>query len=69
MPADQGPPPGEVLAALVAALRAELADALGALEEARADLGRARERIAELEARLAQRQPRPVRHAGQVLAL
>lgn len=38
----------------MAALRAELADALGALEEARAELGRARERITELEARLAQ---------------
>ena len=38
----------------MAALRAELADALGALEEARAEPGRARERIAELEARLAQ---------------
>jgi len=47
MPADQGPPPYEVLAALVVSLRRELADA-------RAELGRSRERIAELEARLAQ---------------
>jgi transposase len=47
MPADQGPPPYEVLAALVVSLRRELADA-------RAELGRPRERIAELEARLAQ---------------
>ena len=54
MPADQGPPSYEVLAALVALLRQELADALGVLEETRAELGRARERIAELEARLNQ---------------
>ena len=48
MPADREPPPPyEVLAALVASLRAELADT-------RAELGRALERIAELEARLAQ---------------
>jgi transposase len=47
VPADQGQPPYEVLAALVASLRQELA-------EARAELERARERIAELEARLAQ---------------
>ena len=43
-----------MLAALVASLRQELADALAALEETRAELGRERERIAELEARLAQ---------------
>jgi transposase len=43
-----------VLAALVASLRRELAGALGALEETRAELRRARERIAELEARLKQ---------------
>ena len=43
-----------MLAALVASLRGELAEALGALEETRAELGRARERIAELEARLKQ---------------
>jgi len=47
VPADQGPPSSEVLAALVASLRGELA-------EARAELERARERIAELEARLRQ---------------
>jgi transposase len=47
VPAEQGPPPSEVLAALVVSLRQELA-------EARAELERARERIAELEARLAQ---------------
>jgi transposase len=41
-----------VLAALVASLRRELADAVSALGEAHAELGRARERIAELEARL-----------------
>jgi transposase len=49
---DQGPPPYEVLAGLVASLRRELAAALGALEETRAELGQARERITELEARL-----------------
>jgi transposase len=43
-----------VLAAFVASLRWELAGALGALEETRAELRRARERIAELEARLKQ---------------
>jgi transposase len=53
-PDDQGLPPDEVLAALVASLRQELADAAGALAETRAELGRARERIAELEARLKQ---------------
>jgi transposase len=47
VPGDQGPPPYEVLAALVVSLRREVA-------EAQAELGRARERIAELEARLAQ---------------
>jgi transposase len=47
VPAEQGPPAYEVLAALVESLRAELA-------EARAELARARERIAELEARLTQ---------------
>ena len=39
---------------LVASLRRELAEAVGALEQARAELARARERIAELEARLRQ---------------
>ena len=54
MPAEEGPPSYEVLAALVASLRRELADALAVVEESRAELGRARERIAELEARLGQ---------------
>ena len=54
MPADEGPPSQEVLAALVASLRRELAEAAGALEEMRGELARARERIAELEARLRQ---------------
>ena len=43
-----------MLAGLVASLRGELADALTALEQARAELAKARERIAELEARLRQ---------------
>jgi hypothetical protein len=43
-----------VLAALVASLRRELADTLAVVEEIRAELGRARERIAKLEARLRQ---------------
>ena len=47
-------PPYEVLAALVASLRRELADAVAALGQARAELAEARERIAELEARLKQ---------------
>jgi transposase len=54
VPGDEGPPPYEVLAGLVASLRGELADALTALEQARAELAEARERIAELEARLRQ---------------
>ena len=49
MPGDEEePPPYEVLAALVASLRRELAGAVAALGQARADLARARERIAEL---------------------
>jgi hypothetical protein len=52
VPAGQGPPSYDVLAALVASLRQELADALGALKETPAELER--ERIAELEARLNQ---------------
>jgi transposase len=52
--ADQGSAPYEVLAALVASLRQELADALAALGETRTELGRERERVAELEARLKQ---------------
>jgi transposase len=47
VPAGQEPPPDEVVAALVASLRVELAGT-------RAELERALERIAELEARLAQ---------------
>jgi transposase len=43
-----------VLVALVASLRGELVNALAALQDTRADLARARERVAELEARLAQ---------------
>jgi transposase len=54
VPVDQGPPPYEVLAALVVSLRGELADALATLGETRAELGQAQERIAELEARLGQ---------------
>jgi len=48
VPGDEEPPPYEVLAALVASLRRELADALGALEQSRAELTGARERIADL---------------------
>jgi transposase len=51
---DDEAPPYEVLAALVASLRHELAEAAGTLEQARAELTKARERIAELEARLRQ---------------
>jgi len=47
VPVDQGPPSYEMLAALVVSLRGELA-------QARAELARARERIAELEAQLRQ---------------
>jgi transposase len=54
VPGDEGPPPYEVLAGLVASLRGELADARTTLEQARAELAQARERIAELEARLRQ---------------
>ena len=54
MPREEGPPPYEVLASLAASLRRELAEAAAALEQARADLVQARERIAELEARLRQ---------------
>jgi len=45
VPVDQGPPPYDVLAALVVSLRGELADALAALGETRAELGQAQERI------------------------
>jgi transposase len=54
VPAEEGPPSQEVLAALLASLRQALADALGALEETQGELAQARERIAELEARLRQ---------------
>jgi outer membrane protein TolC len=51
VPGDEGLPPYEVPAGLVASLRGELADALTALEQARAELAQARERVAELQAR------------------
>jgi transposase len=54
VPGEEEPPRDEVLAALVASLRRELAEAVAALEQARAELADARERIAELEARLKQ---------------
>jgi hypothetical protein len=54
VPAEEGPPSYGVLAAQVVSLRRELADAVAVAEETRAELGRARERIAELEARLKQ---------------
>ena len=54
MPGEEGPPSYEVLAAVVASLRGELAEAVAALAQARAELAEARERIAELEARLKQ---------------
>lgn len=54
MPGENEPPGVEVLAALVASLRRELAGAAGALAQARAELAGAREQIAELEARLKQ---------------
>jgi len=52
VPADHAGSGDEVGAALAASLRRELADALAALEETRVELGRARERIAELEDQL-----------------
>jgi len=54
VPAGQEPPSYEVLAGLVASLRRELAETVTAVEQARAELAQARERIAELEARLKQ---------------
>jgi transposase len=54
VPGDEQPPSYEVLAGLVALLRRELAEAAAALEQAQAELAAARERIAGLEARLAQ---------------
>jgi transposase len=54
VPSEKGPPSYEGLAALVVSLRRELAGAVAAAEQARAELAEARERIAELEARLRQ---------------
>ncbi|MGO8883638.1 MAG: IS66 family transposase [Streptosporangiaceae bacterium] len=54
MPGDDAGSADEVLAALVASLRGELADSQAALTRALEELARARERIAELEARLGQ---------------
>jgi chromosome segregation ATPase len=54
VPAEQEPPSYEVLAGLVASLRRELAETVTAVEQARAELAQARERIAELAARLKQ---------------
>ena len=54
MPGEEGPPSYEVLAAVVASLRGELAEAVAALGQARAELAGARKQIAELEARLKQ---------------
>jgi len=51
MPGEQEPPPYEVLAALVASLRRELAEMAGVLARARTELAGARERTAGLEAR------------------
>ena len=51
MPGDEGPPPYEVLAALVVSLRCELAEAAGALEQARAELAEAREQIGRASCR------------------
>ena len=48
VPGEEGPPSYELLAALVASLRGELAVAVAAVEQARAELAQARERIAEL---------------------
>jgi transposase len=66
VPAEDGLP-HDVLVPLVASLRGELANALAALEDTRANLARARERVAELEARLAQsprNSPRPPSSEG-----
>ena len=54
MSGEEERPPYEVLAALVASLRRELAGAAAALGHARSELAQARERIAELETRLKQ---------------
>jgi transposase len=54
VPGDDAGSGDEVLAGLVASLRAELAESRAALARAAVELARARERIAELEARLRQ---------------
>jgi len=54
VPGDDAGSRDEVLAALVASLRAELAESQAALARAVEELAQARERIAELEARLRQ---------------
>jgi len=54
VPGEEGPPSYEVLAAVVASLRRELAEAVAALGQARVELPEAREQIADLEARLKQ---------------
>jgi transposase len=54
VPGEEGPPSYEVLAAVVASLRRELAEAVAAVTQTRVELAEARERIAELEARLKQ---------------
>jgi transposase len=54
VPAEEGPPPYDVLVGLVDSLRGELAGALAAPGGTRAELEQAKERIAELEARLRQ---------------
>jgi transposase len=64
VPGDEEPPPSEVLTALVASLRRELAEAVAALGQARSELAQARERIAELETRLKQNSSRPPSSEG-----
>jgi transposase len=54
VPADLEPPSYEVLAGLAVSLRQELAAAQAALEQAHVELGRAQDRISELESRLRQ---------------
>ena len=54
MPGDDAGSGDEVLGALVASLRAELAESQAALAQAVEELAQARERIAELEVRLRQ---------------
>jgi capsule polysaccharide export protein KpsE/RkpR len=54
VPGDDAGSGDEVLAGLVASLRAELAESQAALARAVEQLAQARERIAELEARLRQ---------------